>query len=86
MILTGISLEQNDDLCCDLVGGLYEGFNDVENRGIIIWGEPWRVDGWEVSGGFARKWGFLLKGCVELVRSSDVYREGRGEGRLVVVN
>lgn len=56
----------------------------MENRGIIIWGEPWRVSGWEVSEGFASKWGYLLRGCVELVMSTDVYREKRGEGRLVV--
>jgi hypothetical protein len=73
-----------DDLCCDLVGGLYEGFNDVEGRGIMVWGEPWSQDGWEVSEGFVRKWGFLLKGCRELIEATNRWRESRGEERLVV--
>jgi len=73
-----------DDLCCDLVGGLYEGFNDVESRGIMVWGEPWSADGWEVSEGFAKKWGFLLKGCGDLIEATNRWRQRRGESRLVV--
>jgi hypothetical protein len=73
-----------DELCCDLVGGLYEGFNDVESRGMMIWGEPWSQDGWEASEGFTRKWGFLLKGCGDLIVATNRWRESRGEERLVV--
>jgi len=73
-----------DDLCCDLVGGLYEGFNDVERRGIMVWGEPWSVDGWELSEGFIKKWGFLLKGCVDLIEATNRWRARRGESILVV--
>lgn len=73
-----------DDLCCDLVGGLYEGFNEVEQRGIMVWGEPWREDGWEVSEGFVKKWGFMLRGCGELVEATNRWRARRGEAALVV--
>jgi hypothetical protein len=73
-----------DELCCDLLGGLYEGFNDVENRGIMVWGEPWCSDAWEASEGFARKWGFLLKGCRDLIEATNRWRESRGEERLIV--
>ena len=73
-----------DDLCCDVVGGLYEGFNDVEARGIMVWGEPWSPDGWEASEGFVKKWGFLLKGGVELIESTNRWRERRGEERLII--
>ncbi|CAK7200945.1 hypothetical protein SEUCBS139899_003645 [Sporothrix eucalyptigena] len=73
-----------DDLCCDLLGGLYEGFNDVERRGMIVWSDPWRPEGWEVTAGFARKWGFLLRGCGELLAATDRWRAERGEEPLVV--
>ncbi|EHL03412.1 hypothetical protein M7I_0635 [Glarea lozoyensis 74030] len=42
-------LYDQDELCSDIVGGLYDGFDDVQNKGIIIWGEPWDADGWEIS-------------------------------------
>jgi hypothetical protein len=67
-----------------MVGGLYEGFNDLELRGIMVWSDPWHPDGWEVTEGFARKWGFLLKGCGELIEASNRWRAMRHEDRLVV--
>jgi hypothetical protein len=73
-----------DELCCDLVGGLYEGLNDVEGRGIMVWGEPWSPDSWEASDGFVRKWGFLLQGCGDLIQATNQWRESRGEERLFV--
>ncbi len=71
-----------DDLCDDLVGGLYDGYDDVELRGMMIWGEPWAEDGWEISEGFMRKWGFLLTGCDSLLKATNRWRELRGERRL----
>lgn len=73
----------DDDLCCDMLGGLYEGFNDVERRGMIAWSDPWSPDGWEVTEGFARKWGFLLKGCTQLRSSTNRWRAQRGEEPLI---
>jgi len=83
LILNYDSIDQ-DDLCCDLLGGLYEGFDDVALTGVIVWSQPWHVGGWEVSEGFARKWGFLLKGCAELIESTNRWRDMRGEDRLVL--
>lgn len=73
-----------DDLCVDVMGGLYEGFNEVETRGLIVWGEPWSETGWEVSEGFAVKWSFLLRGCHTLVEATNRWREARGEERLII--
>lgn len=78
------SVYDEDDFCDDLLGGLYEGYNDIENRGCLVWGEPWMVDSWEFTQGFVDKWGFLMKGCEDLVSSSNRWRESRGEDRLVV--
>ncbi|KAL8383389.1 hypothetical protein RB595_006916 [Gaeumannomyces hyphopodioides] len=68
-----------DALCDDLCGGLYEGFDDCEARGMLVWADPWRVESWEVSEGFVRKWGFLLRGCYATMRATDRWRASRGE-------
>ncbi|EED22407.1 conserved hypothetical protein [Talaromyces stipitatus ATCC 10500] len=72
------------EFCCDLGLGIYEGFDDVERRGFLVWGQAWHGHGWEISEGFIRKWGFLLKGCSELIESTNYWRELRGEDRLIV--
>lgn len=74
----------DDALCDDFLGGMYEGLSEVESRGLILWGEPWSDGGWEISEGFVRKWAFLLKGCEDLLRSTNMWREARGEERIVV--
>jgi hypothetical protein len=73
-----------DELCADLCDGLYDGFDEVELRGMLVWSDPWRCDGWEVTEGFARKWGFVLKGCDGLMEATNRYRAARGEDRMVV--
>lgn len=72
-----------EDLCCDTVGGLYEGYNDLEKRGLLVWSDPWTPDGWEVTEGFAKKWGYLLKGCDDLLHATNRWRAMRGEDKLI---
>ncbi|EWG53477.1 hypothetical protein FVEG_17127 [Fusarium verticillioides 7600] len=72
------------ELLLDLGLRVYEGFNDIERCGFLVWGHPWLATSWEVSEGFVRRWGFLLKGCPEVVDSADRWRRLRGEERLVV--
>ncbi|PVH71525.1 hypothetical protein DL98DRAFT_95278 [Cadophora sp. DSE1049] len=74
----------SDDLCYDLGQALYEGFDDVERRGFLVWGDPWQMSGWKVTEGFVRKWGFLLKGCLDVVESANRWRDARGEDMLAV--
>lgn len=73
-----------DDMCDDICGGLYDGYDDVETRGLLVWGDPWRLSSWEISAGFAAKWAFLLRGCEDMVRATNVWRESRGEEPLVM--
>ena len=73
-----------DALCDDLLSGMYEGLSEVQSRGLVLWGEPWSTNGWEISEGLARKWSFLLKGCGDLIESTNKWRKVRGEERLVV--
>ncbi|KAJ4299745.1 hypothetical protein N0V90_004991 [Kalmusia sp. IMI 367209] len=69
----------DEDLCDDVCGGLYEGFDECETRGLLVWGDPWLVESWEISPGFAAKWGMLLRGCGEMMVYTNRWREARGE-------
>lgn len=80
--------EENIDdveLCLDMVGGAgeLEGIvgDTQEKTGLIVWGEPWDVDSWEVTGAFARKWAFMLKNAPMTV-STNRWRAARGEDPL----
>jgi len=70
------------DMCMDMLGGLFYARCGNEKKGLIIWREPWDVNGWEVTDGFAVKWGFLLKGCDGLLEATNRWRDVRGEERL----
>ena len=83
LILAAGSYDE-DELCRDVVGGLFDGYNDLEVNGTLIWADPWHVSGWEVTEGFVRKWGFLLGGCGELIEAANRWRESRHEERLIV--
>lgn len=74
-----VDLLQSNSLCDDLMGGLYEGKNTVEEVGMLVWSDPWTVDGWEMTEGFVRKWGFLVRDCWELMTATNRWRTQRGE-------
>lgn len=78
-------LFDEDEFCDDICGGLWSGYDDTEKKGLLVWGEPWMQGSWEVSEGFARKWGWLLRGCWDLLESTNRWREVRGETRLEVL-
>ena len=76
------------ELCSDLVGfcGMPTG-----RTGMILWGEPWDPNAWEITEDFLRYWGWTVRGCKELVQATNFWREQRGEdpleaGRVVVEN
>ncbi|KAF2010525.1 hypothetical protein BU24DRAFT_356431 [Aaosphaeria arxii CBS 175.79] len=51
-------------------------------QGLIIWREAWDPYGWEATQEFHDNYGWLLKGCPELIQSSNSWRAQRGEGPL----
>jgi len=79
LLLAGDSYDE-DQLCNDLVE-----FCDIPNEqtGLIVWSEPWDPAGWEASETFLRKWGWIVKGCVELLQSTNYWRTRRGEKPLI---
>ncbi|KAL4879001.1 hypothetical protein BJY04DRAFT_194555 [Aspergillus karnatakaensis] len=54
-------------------------------HGLILWDEPHRVESWEATPGFLRKWMWTLEGCEELIESSNRWRRVRGEEPIRVV-
>jgi hypothetical protein len=73
-----------DDLCSDFICGLYEGNADSDTKGWIVWNDPWDVSAWEATEAFVKKWGYLLKGCQQIIEATNRWRAMRGEGALVV--
>ncbi|KAJ1324070.1 DUF3425 domain-containing protein [Microdochium nivale] len=74
-----------DELLRDLLGSVCaSGAGGEQGCGLIVWTDPWSPRGWELTEGFARKWGFLVAGCVELLASTNRWRAARGEEPLAV--
>ncbi|KXJ86429.1 hypothetical protein Micbo1qcDRAFT_219393, partial [Microdochium bolleyi] len=75
----------HDELLRDILGSVCSsGLGGEEGCGLIVWRDPWSPSGWEFTEGFARKWGFLIRGCTELLASTNRWRAQRGEEPLVV--
>jgi len=72
----------SNELYADLLGGMIGRQNDV-NSGLIAWSNPWEAGGWELTEGFIKKWGFLVRGCVDLFEATHRWRDIRGEERLI---
>lgn len=52
--------------------------------GLLAWRDPWDPTGWEVTEEFCRDWGWVVEGCVDLLRSTNVWRAQRGDKPLVI--
>lgn len=81
LLLIEQELIDEDDLCYDIVE-FDASENPSEKAALIVWGEPWDPWGWEASIPFLRKWGWTLKGCPEILRATNYWREKRGEKKL----
>ena len=82
LISAGESYDETQ-LCLDMKG---HGGAHTERTGIIVWSDPWDQTGWEVTGPFTRSWGWAVRGCVNLFRSTNSWRARRNEGPLFRVS
>ncbi|KAH7008976.1 hypothetical protein EDB80DRAFT_777452 [Ilyonectria destructans] len=55
-----------------------------EKPTLIVWDDPSNPQSWEASSGFLWKWGYLLRGCQELIKATNHWREVRGEKPFVI--
>lgn len=60
----------------------FTGRGHGQGPGVIVWREPWDPSGWEVTAEFARSWGWVISGCFDLFRSTNMWRSQRGERPL----
>lgn len=51
--------------------------------GLVVWGDPAEESNWEVTEAFGKKWAWVLRGCRTLKESTNLWRERRGEGRIL---
>ncbi|KAH8820657.1 hypothetical protein F5884DRAFT_661859 [Xylogone sp. PMI_703] len=75
IIRAGHSFDEME-LCGDFVG-FFSG-SRIE-KSVIIWGESWDPDGWEITEDFVRRWSWTVRGCHELFASTNRWRARRGE-------
>lgn len=54
----------------------------AQRKGLIVWGESWDSESWEVTPGFVRKWPWLLRDCEDLISCSNRWRAKRFEEPL----
>lgn len=80
ILLQGDDFDE-DDLCYDLVETCHA---PSERSGLIVWADAWNPESWEVTEEFVRKWGWMLRGCDDLLRSTNLWRRRRGEEDLLV--
>ncbi|KAL5342002.1 hypothetical protein BJX70DRAFT_357548 [Aspergillus crustosus] len=79
-LIMAAHLFDDDELCHDLMA-----FWDTRNTNatMIVWGQSWDPRNWEVTEGFAAKWGWLLRGSPELLVSTNYWRRRKGEPAIV---
>ncbi|KAB8263307.1 hypothetical protein BDV32DRAFT_119166 [Aspergillus pseudonomiae] len=70
-------------LCLDMKGAVSVS---TSQTGIIVWRDPWDASGWEVTEPFARSWGWVIRGCRDLRRSTNAWRARRNERPLFRVS
>ncbi|KAJ5446847.1 Concanavalin A-like lectin/glucanase subgroup [Penicillium cf. griseofulvum] len=69
----------DEQLCHDIMGFWGESTMDV---GLLVWGEPWNMQNWEVTESFLKKYQWVVRGCPELMNATNSWRARRGE-RLI---
>ncbi|KAI0099096.1 hypothetical protein GGR51DRAFT_536695 [Nemania sp. FL0031] len=76
----GLDSFDEEQLCRDMRGGI-----PGQNPGVLVWGDPWDPDSWEVSEEFVKSWGWVVANCRDLLRSTNRWRMQRGERPLFSV-
>lgn len=67
----------DEQLCHDIMG--FWNSQTSGNAGLLVWGEPWDVKNWELTEAFLKKWLWVVRGCPELMNSTNAWRAKRGE-------
>jgi hypothetical protein len=77
LIATRVLSPENEQRLFDDV--MDSGGGKNEWAGLLVWGDPWDPQSWEISVPFLQRWGWLLRGCPEIMTSTNRWRCQRGE-------
>ena len=69
----------DEDEFCHALRGAVPGYEP----GVLVWRAPWDPSGWEITETFIKSWGWSLEGCWDLLKSTNEWRERRGERPLL---
>ncbi|PYH94461.1 hypothetical protein BO71DRAFT_398834 [Aspergillus ellipticus CBS 707.79] len=67
---------------CELCTDIMDPTNG--DIGMMVWGDPWLPQNWEVSELFALKWSWVIEGCPEIFLHTNYWRARRGLRKLKV--
>ncbi|UQC73431.1 uncharacterized protein CLUP02_00075 [Colletotrichum lupini] len=86
-ILRGIQSGEidEDELCNALVCDLLD-LDSPTKSSLVIWGDAWDLNGWELGPEFFRRWGGLVQGCPEVLTATNYWRQKRGVGKIREIN
>jgi hypothetical protein len=68
-----------EQLCSDIMGFWGRAEQRPGGIALLVWGEPSDVSSWEVTEGFLREWAWVVRGCPEILESTNAWRRKRGE-------
>ena len=76
----------NEDYKKDVYGDEWDWMDPEELNGVIVWGDPWKSESWELSEKFVARWGWIFQGCFEqAISATNRWRELRHEAPLGTV-
>ncbi|KAJ5728154.1 hypothetical protein N7493_004484 [Penicillium malachiteum] len=67
----------DEKLCLDIMG-FWTNSTSAE-AGLLVWGDPWDPSNWEITEDFLKRWQWVVRGCPELMNSTNAWRAKRGE-------
>ncbi|XEV07065.1 hypothetical protein FSHL1_012352 [Fusarium sambucinum] len=76
ILATDAEILDDGELCEDVAE---VNLMNTERPSLIVWGDASLPHSWEVSPLFLRKWGWLLRGCPEMLEATNRWRQSRGE-------
>lgn len=77
-LLSNLGNYDEEEFCGDLYG-VCSAANEV---GLIVWGEAWDPNAYEVSEQVLRKWDWIWRDCPDLLVTTNYWRRIRGERPL----
>ena len=80
-LLRAGELFDDEALCVDIMG-FWDSAPNSANCSLLVWGEPTDPESWEVTEEFLRKWPWVVRGCPEVLQSTNYWRRQRGETML----